>query len=212
MPLTVTLASEFSLLVITGPNTGGKTVALKTIGLLSVMALSGLPVTAQKAEVPMYCSVFADIGDEQSIEQNLSTFSSHITRIARILEESDENTLVLLDELGSGTDPSEGAALGTAIIEDLSERKVPTVVTTHIGQLKQIAYSDRNVQNAGMEFDTETLRPLYRLTDGDTGTSKAVMISSRLGMPQRIIERSKALLEVDDVEQGELWKGRSCRR
>jgi len=205
VPMSLTLGSDFSVLVVTGPNTGGKTVSLKTIGLISLMALSGLPVPAAEAYVPLLDAVYADIGDEQSIEQNLSTFSSHIGRIVEILKTVTPASLVLLDELGSGTDPAEGAALGRAIIEELVARGSLSAITTHIGSLKQLAFADKRIQNASMEFSLANLRPTYHLTVGEAGESKALQVASRLGMPERIIQRSREFVETSAAQERQLW-------
>ncbi|GAB4164065.1 MAG: hypothetical protein Kow00107_10670 [Planctomycetota bacterium] len=201
----ISLGSDYLLLVVTGPNTGGKTVVLKTVGLLSLMALSALPVPAAKAVVPLYDCVFADIGDEQSIEQNLSTFSSHIQRISRILQNATSRSLVLLDELGAGTDPNEGAALGRAILEHLVQRGISTVVTTHIGTLKTLAFSDKRIQNAGMEFDLDTLQPLFSIRIGQAGESRALQIALRLGLDPAIIAKSREFVVETDSSHIQLW-------
>ena len=191
VPIDVTLGDSFDLIVVTGPNTGGKTVALKTIGLLSVMAQCGLHVSARSgSRVPLLRNVLADIGDEQSLEQSLSTFSSHISRIASILNEAGPRTLVLLDELGSGTEPSEGAALGRAILDELVAKGCPAMVTTHLGDLKTVAFSAERVENAAMLFDAETLRPTYQLVVGQYGQSCALKIARRLELPAHLIERA----------------------
>ncbi|MBM4040739.1 MAG: endonuclease MutS2 [Planctomycetes bacterium] len=195
VPIDYRLGEDFDLLVVTGPNTGGKTVALKTIGLLSLMAQSGMHVPAEPgSRFPLYEDVLADIGDEQSIEQSLSTFSSHVTNLVRILGAAHRRTLVLLDELGAGTDPAEGAALGTAVLDFLAERSAKTVVTTHIGDLKAYAYRHARALNAACEFDQETLRPTYRLLLGQPGNSNAVAIAERLGLPRAITQRAKDAL------------------
>ncbi len=204
VPLNITLGSDFNLLVITGPNTGGKTVALKTMGLVALMALCGLPVPADTATVPFFDGVYADIGDEQSIEQNLSTFSSHIERISRIIRNGTANSLVLLDELGSGTDPNEGAALGRAILEHFAQAGCITVVTTHIGDLKTLAYSDKRIQNAGMQFDMESLQPLFSLVVGTAGESRALQIALRIGLPSEVVTRARQFVNTDEPHS-ELW-------
>ena len=195
VPLDVALADPHHLLVVTGPNTGGKTVVLKTIGLLSLMAISGLPVPAEEgAQVPFLRAVQADIGDEQAIAQNLSTFSSHVQRIARCVQHAAPDALVLLDELGAGTDPEEGSVLGYAVLEALVEARVFAVVTTHLGRLKDFAYQHPGAENGSMAFDGETLCPLYRLDLGIPGNSHALDISARVGMPKPIVDRARLLL------------------
>lgn len=205
VPLSLVLGEDYSLLVITGPNTGGKTVSIKTVGIIAQMALCGLPVPTQEADIPFYDCVYTDIGDEQSIEQNLSTFSSHINRIASILSSATTKSLILLDELGSGTDPAEGAALGRAVLEHLISRKIPSVVTTHIGSLKRLAYEDKNAQNASMEFDIASLRPTFVLKIGSPGESKALQIAARLGLPMEIVQRSRELVVRSDSGEEALW-------
>ena len=199
VPLDLTLGDPYAMLVITGPNTGGKTVALKTVGLLSLMAQAGVPIPADEgSQLPCFDGVFADIGDEQGISQNLSTFSSHVTRIARCLREATDRSLVLLDELGAGTDPEEGGALGTAVLEALARRGALAVVTTHLGRLKDFAYQNEGVENGAMAFDGATLSPLYRLDVGIPGASHALDIAGRVGMPRDLVARAREVLGTRD--------------
>ncbi len=190
-PIDLHLGLQFQTLVITGPNTGGKTVALKTVGLLAAMAQSGLHIPAhQGSQMPVFDEILADIGDEQSLEQSLSTFSSHVLRISEIVAKATEHSLVLLDELGAGTDPAEGAALGRAILDELDSIGCRAIVTTHIGDLKTYALSSPRAENAAVEFDLESMRPLYRVHIGDIGQSNALQIAGRLRMPAHIVDRA----------------------
>jgi len=205
VPITIDPASGTFAVVITGPNTGGKTVTLKTVGLLAVMAQSGLHVPAQSgSELPCFQAIYADIGDEQSIEQSLSTFSGHITNIIHILKKADKRSLVILDELGAGTDPQEGAALARAILSCLLREGITTFVATHYPELKTFAHTTPGVVNASLEFNVQTLRPTYKLTIGLPGRSNALAIAQRLGLPQEIIEAAKSEINPDDLRADKL--------
>jgi DNA mismatch repair protein MutS2 len=195
VPVDIRLGFGFNLLVITGPNTGGKTVCLKTAGLLCLMAQSGMHVPAgEGSNVPVFHQILADIGDEQSLEQSLSTFSSHMSRIAYILKTADGRSLVLLDELGAGTDPTEGAALGRAILDGLDAAGCRAMVTTHLGDLKTYAFHNQRAENGAVEFDAQTLRPTYRLLIGQYGMSNALQIARRLKLPRDLLRRAHRYL------------------
>jgi DNA mismatch repair protein MutS2 len=205
IPIDVELDPQTRALVITGPNTGGKTVSLKTVGLLALMAQTGLHIPVHpESEISLFKSIYADIGDEQSIEQSLSTFSGHITNIIRILERADTNSLVILDELGAGTDPQEGAALARALLTHLVERGITTLVTTHHPELKAFAHATPGVINASVEFDLETLQPTYHLTIGLPGRSNALAIAERLGLPDEIIASARQEIDPADLRAEDL--------
>ena len=205
VPIDLRLGAEFDMLIITGPNTGGKTLALKTAGLFALLTRMGLPLPAEEGTtVPLYDGIAADIGDEQEISQNLSTFASHLVRIRDGLQHATADTLVLLDELGGGTDPDEGAALGEAVLENLLERGAPTLVSTHLGRLKELAFRRARAENACTEFDHSTLAPCYRLLLGTPGESGALVIARRMGIPQAVVDLASDRMERRDEELLEL--------
>ncbi|MFQ5492175.1 MAG: DNA strand exchange inhibitor protein [Phycisphaerae bacterium] len=196
VPIDMRLGDDFDLLVITGPNTGGKTAALKTVGLMAVMNQAGIPIPAGPGSaMPVYRKIFIDVGDEQSLEQSLSTFSGHMSNILDLLSKAGPGSLVLIDELGAGTDPDEGAAIGRAIMEELLRLKTKAVVTTHLSVLKGMAFTHERADNAAVEFDVKTLQPTYRLLLGEPGNSNAIIVADRLGMPQRMVERARHHLD-----------------
>ena len=205
VPLDLELGGRIRTVLITGPNTGGKTVVLKTLGLLSLMFQAGLPIPAHPdSELPVYGDIYADIGDEQSLEQSLSTFSSHLRQIVKILSRADRNTLVLLDEIGVGTDPEEGAALAISILDALTRRQAHTMATTHFGSLKAYAHDQSDMENASLEFDRRTLRPTYRFHMGLPGSSYALEIAERLGMPEPVVKRASDLIGPKGRKTGEI--------
>lgn len=199
VPLSFEIGKDYNVMLITGPNTGGKTVTLKTAGLLTLMALSAIPVPCDpKSEIGMFNQIFADIGDEQSIEQNLSSFSGHLKNVKEILEKSNKKSLILLDELGSGTDPIEGAAFAMAVTDYLRERKSKVIISTHYSEVKAYGYNEAGVETASMEFDVETLSPTYKLLLGIPGKSNALTIASKLGINKEIIEKAEQYISEDD--------------
>ncbi len=205
VPLDLRLGEPFGMLIITGPNTGGKTIALKTVGLLTLLAQCGIPIPAAKgSQIRLVDGIYADIGDEQAVEQSLSTFSSHLVRIGRALSRASSKSLVLLDELGAGTDPEEGGALGYAILETLLARKVPTIVSTHLGKLKDFAYQHEGVENGSMAFDSERLQPLFRLELGLPGESQALHVAAKIGIESEIVQRARSLLGQRDLTVEEM--------
>ena len=211
-PIDVRLGYGFNLLVITGPNTGGKTVTLKTTGLVCLMARCGMHVPAgEGSQVPLFSHVLADIGDEQSLEQSLSTFSSHVTRIAAIFGKADADSLVLLDELGAGTDPTEGAALGRAILDQLDHVGCRAIVTTHLGDLKTYAFNNDRAENGAVEFDPETMRPTYKLLIGQYGMSNALKIARRLKLPKELLKKAHKYLRKRRGKTGELARLQELR-
>lgn len=199
VPIDVSLGGEYKALIITGPNTGGKTVALKTVGLLTAMSMCGMLIPASDSKLSVFRHILVDIGDQQSIEESLSTFSSHIHEVVQILKLADDKSLILLDELGSGTDPIEGAALAVSLIEDMKEKGSDIMVTTHYQELKLYAIEQDGVQNASCEFDTETLQPTYRIIVGTPGKSNAFSISEKLGVPKNIIDNARELVSTENT-------------
>jgi DNA mismatch repair protein MutS2 len=196
VPIDVRIGDDFDALIVTGPNTGGKTVTLKTVGLLTLMTQCGIPIpVGEGSTAAVFDEVFIDIGDEQSLQQSLSTFSSHLATLLNILRRSTARSLVLIDELGAGTDPDEGAAIGRAVLSELLQRGAKVMVTTHLSSLKAVAFATDRVDNAAVEFDPESLAPSFTLRIGEPGNSNALIIAKRLGMPARLIQSAKSFLE-----------------
>ena len=196
VPIDIRLGDDFDVLIITGPNTGGKTVTLKSVGLLALMTQCGIPIPAREdSRMPVFSQIFIDIGDEQSLQQSLSTFSSHLSNQLEILRTSGNRSLVLIDELGAGTDPDEGAAIGRAIIAELLSLKARAIVTTHLSALKAVAFTAQRAENASVEFDSVSLRPTYHVRLGEPGNSNALIIAKRLGMPARLVQLAKTYLD-----------------
>ncbi|MDR1159408.1 MAG: endonuclease MutS2 [Syntrophomonadaceae bacterium] len=207
VPISINLGRDFDMLVITGPNTGGKTVVLKTLGLLTVMTMVGLFIPAQeKSSIAIFDNIYVDIGDEQSIEQSLSTFSSHMSNIITIMKQTGPNSLVLLDELGAGTDPTEGAALAQVILEELRKKNARVIITTHQSELKSYAFQNKRVENACVEFDPLSLRPTYKLTVGMPGQSNAFSIAERLGLDKKMVLKARELVPQNEIEIGNMLR------
>ncbi|EEX73302.1 MutS domain V protein [Leptotrichia hofstadii F0254] len=207
VPINFELGNPENIMLITGPNTGGKTVTLKVAGLLTIMALSGIPIPAnEKTEIGYFHNVLADIGDEQSLEQNLSSFSGHVSKIKDIIENANSKSLVLMDELGSGTDPMEGAAFAMAIIDYLNKKHVTSIITTHYSEVKAYAFNTTGIKSASMEFDVETLSPTYRLLEGIPGESNALIIARKYGISEEVIENAKSYISEDNQRVEEMLK------